>query len=423
MHYLPETTLFAKVKNDLTLYLYPNLLSTIPSLIILAVVLVFRLKGSVNPVSLGIWLGVFLMATLAQGALYAYYHYTKERANMEPLYYKLLLANVAVIGSLWGVASLLLMPADFVSQSYLMIIVAFVAAGGPLYLAGSFLAGSLYVTCSLAPLIIALTLSSFTGLHHEVYFNIAIAMTTYWIVLMSMSYYGSKLFTNNFMLSLENDILLEDLESATQSLEQANAPVRTAEEIQVVTAHHPVSNPETYFDELTNLDTQPVAEIKFIQSAAFAKRHHQSLAVVCIDITNMNDVIAQWGQEAGLSLMKTASVRLKYCKRETDILFRLTDNQFLLVISEVLLGNEIMTVTSKIQKLFNEKVLINDKDLHIESRMGVCVYPGDGVDLPTLIDNAETALSYNTSENPVQFYDPEIMAKSAVGNRVTSAHE
>jgi diguanylate cyclase (GGDEF)-like protein len=409
-----------KVKNELTNSIYPNLLITIPTLAFVASILFFKLRTHLGESHMLAWLGIFIALTACQAALAIWFNHTKNQLKWENLYFKLLIADVALIGTLWGVTSVLFMPPDTIGQSYLIVILAFVAAGGPLYLAGSYLAGAVYTTCTLAPLIGSLVFISMSQTHHEVYFNLTVALACYWFFLVMASYHSSKLLSENFTLRLENTALSEDLSQTSEELEKINTISCTEKEKLFLSTNHNTNMPQValsdleYTDALTGLDTQKIMKIKYIQSRAYARRHHQNFAVFRININNNNEVKTTLGKEVSDLLLKTVAVRLQYCKRETDILSRLDENKFALIVSEVLFGNEVMTVVNRIFKIFAEKTIINDNKVQINASIGISMYPKDGNDLSELISNSDRALAYLYSEDKpdqrnFQVYDPDIM--------------
>jgi diguanylate cyclase (GGDEF)-like protein len=425
-----------KVKNELMNFIYPNLLSTLPTLIFIASILVYKLKGHISPVYLISWLCVFLTVTVCQGFFAKWFDRNKDNLKSNHHYSKLLIVDATLVGLLWGTASILLMPADLIGQSYLIVILLFVAAGGPLYLAGSSLAGSLYASCTLVPLLASLIISFISQqAHHEVYFNLTLAVTSYWALLLIISHYGSKLYREVMTLTLENTALSDDLAHANAALEKKDFASMTDAEKLFETQTQDHNNPvnldyelehATHHDELTGLDTHRIAEIKFIQSGAYARRHHQKLAVIRININNLNEVDPKLGKKSTDRLLKTVAVRLQYCKRETDILSRLDKNEFVLIMSEISIGNEVMTVINKILKIFAEKTMLTDNKLQIDASLGISIYPNDGADLQSLIKTSDIALShlYNDPETRTEgfvFYDAETMGTALNENTSNTA--
>jgi diguanylate cyclase (GGDEF)-like protein len=400
-----NASLQMKVKNDLIHFIYPNLLTTVPLLIAVACMLTYKLNGHVDPRYLGLWLGALLVATIFQGVLGTWFKKTEYQHKWDNLYFKLLLVNVAVIGVLWGIAGVFLMPDDTLAQSYLIFTLVFVAAGGPLYLAGSFLAGSLYTSGVIVPLVASIIFSFFSQVHHEIYSNIVLGLGCYWGFLLTVNYYGSKLFNENFAYSLKHQELSEVLSQSNENLEVATIEENTE-------MHKTLSFELGNINALPVTNTHEILETQFIQSRAYARRHHQSLAVFLININNLNSTETSLDKEAANLLLKTAAIRLLYCKRETDILSRISENKFVLVVSEIVLGNETQTVANKILNIFAERNLINEVDVPINASIGISLFPQSGEELPDLIKHAEIALSTLQSgvdQPKFQIYDSEKM--------------
>ncbi len=298
------------------------------------------------------------------------------------------------------------------AQSYLIAILTFVAAGS-LYLSKSYLAGSVYTTLTLAPLIGSMIfLSSESKGNYEIYFNISFMLACYWLLLVAINYYGSKLFSENFTLKLSNTSLSTELTYTAEMLERMKLASGSSGR-----------NDFVYMDALTSLDTKQILEIKFLQTRAFARRHRQHLGIFYIDVTNFDEVKTTLGRSTADLLLKTMAVRLQYCRRETDILSRLEEDKFVLVISEVKLDSAIIKVATKIQKIFSEKTLLNDHEVQINAHIGISLFPKDGMEFPELLKNAEIALSHLYSLNKpgkfnFQIYDQDTMGSQLKNNSV-----
>jgi diguanylate cyclase (GGDEF)-like protein len=379
-----------QVKNEFINSLYPKLFTIIPSLTVIASMLLIKLTGHIPPTSLVYWALAFIVIIVTQCAIAGWFYFTKNRAKSEPLYYKLLIIDVSLLGILWGSASIMLMPEDTIGQTYLMLILLFVTGGGLLYLAISHLASILYITCALAPLIISLKIASASSIHYEIYFNLTVAIACFWGFLFAISRSISQHYTKNVGLRLKNKNLSADLACANLKLKNI-----------------------VDYDELTGLDTQKVAEIKFIYASAYARRNHNNLAIFHIHINNIEDICMNATTDASNFLSKTIGVRLQYCQRETDISYQKNNSEFILIVSEVKLNDAINIVANKVLKALSEKIIFNEKTSYFNSTIGISVYPKDGLELSTLIKKAEFALqdANKLTKNQCRFYDPETMEK------------
>lgn len=389
-----------KIKHKLTNFIYPNLLTTFPMLIFAAAIIFFKLDRNISmsdQMHLIVWFAAFVTVLLCQGALAIWFQFTKNRLKWDNLYSKLLMINAGIVGALWGIAGVILMPADIVGQSYLIFALAFVAAGGLIYLTGSYLAGSIYVSGVLIPLAGYLYFLSLQN-HHEIYFNLTLGVVCYWALLLASIYYGSQLYAENFTLRFANKILAEDLSYTSEELEKINSISRAEKERIFLTQMQEMVGDKKislYSVPLIVLDTQEILEIKFAQARAYARRHRQGLGVFSIDIINFNDLKMTLGENIHL-LLEIIALRLHHCKRETDILALSKDNKsrFILIFSEVLFGNEITAITNKIFKALEQDIIINEHRFQINAIIGISLFPIHGEDLSELIKKSEIALDY-----------------------------
>ncbi|MDR3477201.1 MAG: diguanylate cyclase [Gammaproteobacteria bacterium] len=413
-----------KVEYKLTNFIYPNLLTTLPLLIFAASILFFKFYGHASKAYLTLWFMALLVLVVCQGVLASWFQRVKYARKWDHLYLRLLVTNAGVIGVLWGMVGVMFMPEDGVGQSYLIFTLAFVAAGGLVYLTGSYLAGVAYTTGILIPLAATVFFSLALKSQYEIYFNTALGIVCYWVFLLAVNYYGSKLYAENFTQRIINKSLADDLTDASEELEKLNAISCVEDEKLSLSARPKTVTQKTirqYVDTLTGGDTQEILEVKFIQSRAYARRHHQGLAVFSIEIMNLDDVKATLGEDMGNLFLKAVAIRLQHCKRETDILAQSNDNTFTLIISEVLLGNEITIVTNRIFRKFAEDILINSGKFKINANIGISLFPLDGEDLAELINKSKIALLNLSSENDpskphFQIYDNE---KSSLNTSIT----
>lgn len=408
-----------KVHHELTHLIYPSLLATVPLLIATSSMLVFKLHGHVNKTYLFLWLAAFFIVIAGQATLATWFNKTKDTLKWNHLYFKLLIIDVAAIGILWGIAGVVFMPEDTIGQSYLLFILTFVAGGGLLYLQKSYLAVAIFVSGILLPLIGSAIFSFLSMEHHEIYFNLILGLGTYWSFLLVVGYYSSRSYKDNYTYSIVNKSLSENLSHAIAELDNAENIARTEKEQRFLTEATGLE----HLDTITGVDTHEVMEIRFKQAIAYARRHHQNLAMFCIDINNYEEVKSAHGQDIANLLLKTTAVRLQYSKRETDILSRLEENKFLLIITEIILHEDLMTVVNKIFKIFAEKTIILDNKVQIHATMGISLFPKDGNDLQDLINHSEIALSYleknKDAKEHFELYDAEKMHQTSTHNNPT----
>jgi EAL domain-containing protein (putative c-di-GMP-specific phosphodiesterase class I) len=103
-----------------------------------------------------------------------------------------------------------------------------------------------------------------------------------------------------------------------------------------------------------------------------------------------------------------------HCLRATDTVVRLGGDEFVIVLFDQPKDPSVISETvQKIQSAIEEPVRLEGHDLRVTSSIGIANYPDDGVDVDTLLANADAAM-YRAKEvgrDNFQFYTPQLNTK------------
>jgi len=141
-----------------------------------------------------------------------------------------------------------------------------------------------------------------------------------------------------------------------------------------------------------------------------ARRRSTRFSVLFIDLDRFKEVNDTMGHHAGDDLLQTAAQRLGTAIRQSDLVARMGGDEFVVLIEDHGGPEEVMIVAQKIVSMLERPVLIDWREVAISASIGIASYPEDGVDLETLVKNADTAM-YRAKElgrNNFQFYSPEL---------------
>ena len=109
------------------------------------------------------------------------------------------------------------------------------------------------------------------------------------------------------------------------------------------------------------------------------------------------------GHPIGDKLLQSIAKRLVDCIRATDTVSRQGGDEFVVLLSEMERPEDAAIAARRILQTVAGAHSIVQHDLHITACIGVSVYPDDGLDAETLIQNADTAM-YQAKENGRQGY-------------------
>ena len=178
-----------------------------------------------------------------------------------------------------------------------------------------------------------------------------------------------------------------------------------------------------HFDPLTGLANRVRLNEALTQAIVGARRHHQHVAVIFIDLDYFKQVNDTLGHAAGDQLLEVIARRLMAAVRESDCVGRLGGDEFAIILPELQNIEDLLVVTNKVQTECGKPISLEGGEVHIGLSIGVSLFPDDAQDPPTLLRNADTALYHAKSEgrNHLQFYRPELTEKMQARMSMISA--
>jgi diguanylate cyclase (GGDEF)-like protein/PAS domain S-box-containing protein len=168
------------------------------------------------------------------------------------------------------------------------------------------------------------------------------------------------------------------------------------------------------YDNLTGLPNRALFMDRLLNHIDLAKRNDQMIAVMYIDLDRFKQINDTLGHEAGDKLLIEVAKRLNSSVRNSDTVARIGGDEFTIIMIG-LRNKEIPARTaSKIIKLLEKPVLIDNQEVETSPSIGISMYPADGNNITELIRNADSAMyqAKNHGRNNFQFYSANINAES-----------
>ncbi|WP_028864931.1 sensor domain-containing protein [Psychromonas aquimarina] len=163
-------------------------------------------------------------------------------------------------------------------------------------------------------------------------------------------------------------------------------------------------------DPLTGLFNRIALFTRLEDAIARSSHKEIAMAVVLVDINGFKTINDQYGHNAGDRVLKEIARRLKSCVFEKDTVARFGDDEFVLLIDELTNEQGAAIVAQKIARQFSSVFLIDNAAVKLSATIGISIFPDDGVDVDTLLSNAEKAMQrakYDKSA-PYHFYTVEL---------------
>ena len=163
------------------------------------------------------------------------------------------------------------------------------------------------------------------------------------------------------------------------------------------------------YDALTGLPNRNLLQDR-LQQAVHGYRLPRTVAVAFIDLDHFKFVNDSLGHSAGDRLLKGIAERLRAVLRDGDTVARLGGDEFVLIMNGQSSEEVIFRAMQRITAAVAEPMNIDGKELIVTCSGGISLYPQDGLDVDTLLKNADAAMYRAKGEgrNNCKFYTSEM---------------
>ena len=145
-------------------------------------------------------------------------------------------------------------------------------------------------------------------------------------------------------------------------------------------------------DNLTDLPNRRLLLDRLEQGIQRAKRSNRQLALFYIDLDSFKLINDSLGHHFGDDLLKEIARRLLTVVRQSDTVARLAGDEFTVVVENINDLVEVRAIAEKILSCFEKPFEFHSQQLEATASVGVAIYPNDGADLETLMQQADAAM-------------------------------
>lgn len=174
-----------------------------------------------------------------------------------------------------------------------------------------------------------------------------------------------------------------------------------------------------YFDPLTDLPNRRMLQDRLEQAIKRSRRQDTGMALLYIDLDRFKHVNDSLGHPAGDRLLKELARRFVAVLRDDDVVCRLGGDEFAVILHDVQHEEDVVPVASKLLRIVEEPVVLEEGELFVSASIGVSLYAKDGEDAKTLEKHADMALYHAKEEgkNTFRFFREEL--NRVVQERIT----
>ncbi len=168
-----------------------------------------------------------------------------------------------------------------------------------------------------------------------------------------------------------------------------------------------------YFDPLTGLPNREQSRSRLASALVSAKAQQRMLAVLYLDLDNFKRVNDTLGHAVGDELLRLAASRLRHSLRADETpdsddqpsprsshVGRLGGDEFIVILPNIRSADEASSVAARLIADLQAPMRLDLHTLVVTPSIGISMYPADGVDVDTLLRNADLAMYYAKRKGP-----------------------
>ena len=229
----------------------------------------------------------------------------------------------------------------------------------------------------------------------------------------------------NMAVGLATNTVLIRRDGSESAIEDSAAPIhnRDGQVTGAVIVFHDVSESRAMalemahlaqHDFLTGLPNRLLLTERFSHAISLAQRHKEQVGLLFLDLDNFKHINDSLGHAVGDQLLQSVANRLVECVRTTDTVCRQGGDEFVILLAEIGQPEDAAHVAETLRTALAMPHLIDGHELHISLSIGISVFPDDGTNVDTLMQNADTAMYHAkaSGRNNYQFFKPDMNARA-----------
>ncbi len=167
-------------------------------------------------------------------------------------------------------------------------------------------------------------------------------------------------------------------------------------------------------DFLTDLPNRVLLTERLTQAIGLAERHRKQVALLFLDLDYFKYINDSLGHTIGDQLLQSVADRLVACVRGTDTVCRQGGDEFVILLAEIEQPQDAANVAEKLLAALAVPQHIGGHELHVTLSIGISVYPDDGINAETLMQNADTAMyaAKASGRNNYQFFRADMNTRA-----------
>jgi diguanylate cyclase (GGDEF)-like protein len=147
-----------------------------------------------------------------------------------------------------------------------------------------------------------------------------------------------------------------------------------------------------HYDQLTGLLNRASFYEQLTRAVTRARRQHQRMAVMLLDVDGFKAVNDTFGHDAGDGLLQELSHRMRQVFREYDLIARLGGDEFAIALTELEGTGSVPTVAQRVLNALATPVELTSHRISVSASIGISVFPDSAESIADLLKRADLAM-------------------------------
>ena len=149
---------------------------------------------------------------------------------------------------------------------------------------------------------------------------------------------------------------------------------------------------DAHYDPLTGLPNRRLLAERAEHALKWARRERQPLGVALVDLDGFKFINDTFGHAAGDEVLCAAGARLARAMRAGDFVARVGGDEFVLLLKETNGDFPFASVVERVRRRIEAPMDFHGNSINVACSIGIASCPRDGVDLNTLLEQADSAM-------------------------------
>ncbi|NHZ80132.1 EAL domain-containing protein [Massilia sp. CCM 8695] len=165
-------------------------------------------------------------------------------------------------------------------------------------------------------------------------------------------------------------------------------------------------------DFLTDLPNRVLFLDRLQQALVSARRQHTKVGVMFLDLDRFKGINDSFGHHVGDAVLKEVAIRLTGCVRGVDTVSRQGGDEFVVILADIGGVDQAAHVATSVMHAVAQPVRSDSHTISLSVSIGIAICPDDGLDVDTLLKNADVAMYHakQNGRNAFSFFNADMNA-------------